>query len=175
LVFASASVHHLTLNELEVTDYRTFAKLSPPLRSEDDRRALIEALCDGTLDVIVSGHDPRPPEDKRLPFDEAAFGASALETLLPAALTLHHLGDAPLMDIIAAMTVRPADILKLPQGRLAKGAPADMVLLDLDAPFRFEAEKMLSKCKNSPYDARLMQGQVKRTIVGGETVFDVLA
>ena len=171
-VFASASVHHLTLNELEVTDYRTFAKLSPPLRSEDDRRALIEALCDGTLDVIVSGHDPRPPEDKRLPFDEAAFGASALETLLPAALSLHHHGDAPLMDILAAMTSRPADILHLPQGRLAKGAPADIVLLDLDAPFKFDAEAMQSKCKNSPYDERLFQGQVRRTIVGGETVFE---
>lgn len=171
-VVASISVHHLTLNELEVTDYRTFAKLSPPLRNEDDRRALIAALCDGALDVIVSGHDPRPPEDKRLPFDEAAFGASALETLLPAALSLHHQGDAPLMDILAAMTVRPADILRLPQGRLTKGAPADIVLLDLDAPFKFDAEKMLSKCKNSPYDGRLMQGVVRRTIVGGETVFE---
>ncbi len=171
-VVASVSVHHLTLNELEVTDYRTFAKLSPPLRSEDDRRALIEALCDGTLDVIVSGHDPRPPEDKRLPFDEAAFGASALETLLPAALSLHHQGDAPLMDVLAALTVRPADILRQPQGRLAKGAPADIVLLDLDAPFRFDAETMQSKCKNSPYDGRLMQGLVRRTIVGGETVFE---
>ena len=171
-LFASASVHHLTLNELEVTDYRTFAKLSPPLRSEDDRRALIGALVDGTLDVIVSGHDPRPPEDKRLPFDEAAFGASALETLLPAALTLHHNGDAPLLDLLAAMTSRPADILHLPQGRIAKGAPADMVLLDLDAPFKFNAEAMQSKCKNSPYDGRLMQGQVRRTIVGGETVFE---
>ena len=170
-VFASASVHHLTLNELEVTDYRTFAKLSPPLRSEADRRALVEALCDGTLDVIVSGHDPRPPEDKRLPFDEAAFGASALETLLPAALTLHHQGDAPLRDILAAMTSRPAEILRLPQGRLAKGAPADIVLVDLDAPFKFDAEAMQSKCKNSPYDGRLMQGLVRRTIVGGQTVF----
>ena len=174
-VVASVSVHHLTLNELEVTDYRTFAKLSPPLRSEDDRRALIEALCDGTLDVIVSGHDPRPPEDKRVPFDEAAFGASALEVLLPAALSLHHQGDAPLMDILAAMTSRPADILRLPQGRLAKGAPADIVLLDLDGPFQFDAERMQSKCKNSPYDGRLMQGLVRRTIVGGETVFETAA
>ncbi|MDX2238317.1 MAG: amidohydrolase family protein, partial [Hyphomonadaceae bacterium] len=106
-----------------------------------------------------------------LPFDEAAFGASALETLLPALLSLHHNDDVPLMDLIAAVTSRPADLLGLPQGRLAVGAPADMVLLDLDAPFKFDAEKMLSKCKNSPFDARLMQGRVLRTFVGGKTVY----
>lgn len=170
-VHASVSVHHLTLNELELNDYRTFAKFSPPLRSEDDRQALIAGVRDGLIDVIVSGHDPRPPEEKRLPYDEAAFGASALETLLPAALSLHHNDDVPLMDVIAAMTVRPADLLGLPQGRLARGAPADMALLDLDAPFKFDAEKMLSKCRNTPFDGRLMQGRVLRTIVGGETVF----
>jgi dihydroorotase len=171
--YASVSVHHLALNELELNDYRTFAKLSPPLRSEDDRQALVAGVRDGLIDVIVSGHDPRPPEEKRLPFDEAAFGASALETLLPAALTLHHAGDIPLIDLIAAMTVRPADLLGLEQGRLAKGAPADLTLLDLDAPFRFDAEKMLSKCRNTPFDGRLMQGRVLRTIVGGETVYAV--
>lgn len=170
-VFASVSVHHLTLNELEVSDYRTFCKLSPPLRSENDRRALVEALVDGTIDVIVSGHDPRPPEEKRLPFDEAAFGASALETLLPAALLLHHSGQAPLLRVLHAMTTRPAEILGLPQGRLAKGAPADVVLVDLGAPLRFEAEAMTSKCKNTPYDGALLQGRVRRTIVGGRTVF----
>lgn len=170
-VHASVGIHHLTLNELELNDYRTFAKFSPPLRSEDDRQALIAGLRDGVIDVVVSGHDPRPPEEKRLPFDEAAFGASALETLLPALLSLHHGDDVPLMDLIAAVTSRPADLLGLPQGRLAVGAPADMVLLDLDAPFKFDAEKMLSKCKNSPFDGRLMQGRVTRTIVGGATVF----
>ncbi|MBL8559863.1 MAG: dihydroorotase [Hyphomonadaceae bacterium] len=170
-VHASVSVHHLTLNELELNDYRTFAKFSPPLRSEDDRQALIAGLRAGLIDVVVSGHDPRPPEEKRLPFDEAAFGASALETLLPALLSLHHNDDVPLMDLIAAVTSRPADLLSLPQGRLSVGAPADMVLLDLDAPFKFDAEKMLSKCKNSPFDARLMQGRVLRTFVGGETVY----
>jgi dihydroorotase len=170
-VHASVGIHHLTLNELELNDYRTFAKFSPPLRSEDDRQALIAALRDGVIDVVVSGHDPRPPEEKRLPFDEAAFGASALETLLPALLSLHHSEDVPLMDLIAAVTSRPADILGLPQGRLAVGAPADIVLLDLDAPFKFDAERMLSKCKNSPFDGRLMQGRVLRTLVGGETVF----
>jgi len=170
-VHASVGIHHLTLNELELNDYRTFAKFSPPLRSEDDRQALIAGLRDGVIDVVVSGHDPRPPEEKRLPFDEAAFGASALETLLPALLSLHHNEDVALMDLIAAVTLRPADILGLPQGRLALGAPADLVLLDLDAPFKFDAEKMLSKCKNSPFDGRLMQGRVRGTIVGGATVF----
>lgn len=174
-VFASASIHHLTLNELEVADYRTFAKLSPPLRSESDRVALVGALADGLLDVIVSGHDPRPAEDKRLPFEEAAFGASALETLLPAALSLHHQGEAPLLQILAAMTARPAALLNLPTGRLAVGAPADIVLVDLDAPFRFAAEAMVSKCKNSPYDGAKMQGRVRRTIVGGETIFGASA
>jgi dihydroorotase len=170
-VFASVSIHHLTLNELEVNDYRTFAKLSPPLRSEEDRRALVDALVDGTIDVIVSGHDPRPPEEKRLPFDEAAFGASALETLLPAALLLHHSGQAPLLRVLGAMTARPAEILGLPQGRLAKGAPADVVLVDLGAPRRFDAETMISKCKNTPFDGALLQGAVRRTIVGGQMVF----
>ncbi|MDX2235535.1 MAG: dihydroorotase [Hyphomonadaceae bacterium] len=172
---ASVSVHHLTLNELEVTDYRTFAKLSPPLRSEDDRRALVAALADGAIDVIVSGHDPRPPEEKRLPFDEAAFGASALETLLPAALSLHHNGEADLMDVLAALTCRPAALLKLPHGRIAEGAPADLVLVDLDAPFQFAADTMKSKCRNTPYDGRLMQGRVQRTLVSGVTVFDAAA
>lgn len=171
-LFASVSVHHLTLNELELADYRTFAKLSPPLRSEDDRRALVAAVVEGVIDVIVSGHDPRPPEEKRLPFDEASFGASALETLLPAALSLHHNDEAPLIAVLAAMTCKPAALLNLPQGRIAEGAPADLVLVDLDAPLQFSAERMKSKCRNTPYDGRLMQGRVRRTFVGGETVFE---
>jgi dihydroorotase len=171
-VYASASIHHIALNELEIADYRTFAKIAPPLRSEDDRRALLDAVCTGLIDVVVSGHYPRPAEDKRLPFDEAAFGASALETLLPGLLACWRNDDAPLLELLAAATCRPADLLNLPQGRLAPGAPADLVLVDLDAPFRFDAEQMRSKCKNSPFDLRLMQGKVRRTFVGGETVFE---
>jgi dihydroorotase len=170
-ITVSASVHHLTLNELEVVGYRTFAKLRPPLRSEDDRSALVQALNDGLIDVIVSGHDPRPAEDKRLPFAEAAPGASALETLLPAALSLYHSGACDLMTVLAALTINPATLLGLPQGRLSRGAPADVVLLDLDKPFRFDANAMQSKCKNSPFDGKLLQGRVKRTIVGGETAY----
>lgn len=164
---ASVSVHHLALNEQDVADYRTFAKLSPPLRSEDDRAALCHAVGDGLIDVIVSGHDPRPAEEKRLPFDEAATGASALETLLPGALTLHHNGVVKLIDIVRALTLNPATLLGLPQGRLTKGAPADLILVDLDKPYRLDSELFLSKCKNSPFDEKLMQGAVLRTYVGG--------
>jgi dihydroorotase len=167
---ASVSVHHLVLNEQDVDGYRTFAKLSPPLRSEDDRVALCDALKDGLIDVIVSGHDPRPAEDKRLPFDEAAFGAAALETLLPGALTLHHNGLVPLIDLIAAMTLKPAELLGLPQGRLAKGAPADLILFDPDKPFKLDADKLRSKSRNSPFDGKVLQGVVTRTIVAGKTI-----
>jgi dihydroorotase len=159
------------LNENDVDGYRTFAKLSPPLRSEDDSVALAQAVSDGLIDVIVSGHDPRPAEDKRLPFEEAAFGAVGLETLLPGALTLHHKGDVALNTLIRAMTQRPAELLNLPQGRLAKGAPADIILIDLGAPFRLDSDKLRSKSNNSPFDEKLMQGAVKRTFIAGKTVF----
>jgi dihydroorotase len=169
--FASVNVHHLVLNENDVDGYRTFAKLSPPLRSEEDRVALAQAVSDGLIDVIVSGHDPRPAEDKRLPYEEAAFGAVGLETLLPGALTLHHKGDVALNTLFRAMTSRPAELLKLPQGRLAKNAPADIILIDLGAPFRLDSDKLRSKSKNSPFDEKLMQGAVKRTFIAGRTVF----
>jgi dihydroorotase len=170
-VHASVSVHHLVLNEYDVDGYRTFAKLSPPLRSEDDRRALCSAVAEGLIDVIVSGHDPRPAEDKRLPFEEAAFGAVGLETLLAGALSLHHKGEAPLNTVIAAMTVKPAEILNLPQGRLAKGAPADIIEVDIGAPFKLDSETLRSKSKNTPFDDKLLQGKVRRTFVSGRNVF----
>jgi dihydroorotase len=170
-IFASVSAHHLTLNENDIGDYRTFAKLDPPLRSEDDRKALVRGLSEGVIDVIVSAHDPQPAEEKRLPFDEAAFGAVGLETLLAVALKLHHDGEADLIDILAAMTVKPADLLGLPQGRLAPGAPADFALVDLDAPFKLDSETLFSKSKNSPFDERLLQGKIIETWVGGERVF----
>lgn len=169
--FASVNVHHLVLNENDVDGYRTFAKLSPPLRSEDDRVALVQAVSDGLIDVIVSGHDPRPAEDKRLPFEEAAFGAVGLETLLPGALTLHHKGDVALNTLFRAMTLRPAELLNLQQGRLTKDTPADVILIDLGAPFRLDSDKLRSKSNNSPFDEKLMQGAVKRTFISGKTVF----
>ncbi len=170
---ASVNVHHLVLNENDVDGYRTFAKLSPPLRSEGDRVALVEAVREGVIDVIVSGHDPRPAEDKRLPFAEAAFGAVGLETLLPGALSLYHKGDVALPALIRAMTMRPAEILNLPQGRLAKGAPADLILVDVGAPFKLDSDKLRSKSNNSPFDEKTLQGIVKRTFVGGRTIFPV--
>jgi dihydroorotase len=168
---ASVNMHHLVLNENDVDGYRTFAKLAPPLRNEDDRVALSEAVREGVIDVIVSGHDPSQAEDKRLPFEEAAFGAIGLETLLPGALTLHHKGDVPLNTLIRAMTQRPAEILGLPQGRLAKGAPADVILIDLGTPFRLDSDKLKSKSNNSPFDEKLLQGAVKRTFIGGKLVY----
>ncbi len=170
---ASVSVHHLVLNENDVDGYRTFAKLSPPLRAENDRVALVEAVRAGLIDVIVSGHDPRPAEDKRLPFEEAAFGAVGLETLLAGALSLAHKGEVPLTTIIRAMSLRPAEILNLPQGRLAKGAPADIILIDLGAPFQLDSDKLRSKSNNSPFDGKLLQGVVVRTFIGGKSVFPV--
>ncbi len=169
--FASVNVHHLVLNEHDVDGYRSFAKLSPPLRSEDDRAAIVHAVSDGLIDVIVSGHDPQQAEDKRLPFEEAAFGAVGLETLLPAALTLAHKGDAPLTKLVRAMTLNPAELLKLPQGRLTKGAPADIIVVDIGAPFRLDSDKLRSKSNNSPFDEKLLQGVVKRTFIAGKTVF----
>ncbi len=170
-VQASVSINHLTFNEIDIGDYRTFYKFAPPLRSEDDRQALIEALAEGLIDLVVSAHTPAPAEDKRLPFEEAAPGAVGLETLLPALLALHHDQRAPLIDLIAAVTCKPADLLGLPAGRIAKGAPADLVLCDLNTPVVIDAAKLLSKSKNSPFDGHRLQGQVLRTLVAGREVW----
>jgi dihydroorotase len=171
-VLATASINHLSFNELDIGDYRTFCKLTPPLRSEDDRQALIEAVASGLIDIVVSAHAPAPPEDKRLPYDEAAPGAIGLETLLPALLTLHHEGRAALIDLIRAVTENPAKALGLEAGRLAEGAPADLVLCDLDAPRLIDAEALISKSKNSAFDGRRLQGEVLMTIAGGRVVYE---
>jgi dihydroorotase len=170
-VFATASINHLTFNELDIGDYRTFYKLSPPLRGEDDRQALIEALAEGMIDVVVSAHDPAPPEDKRLPFDEAAPGAVGLETLLPALLTLAHEERAPLVDLIRSVTLKPAQLLGLDAGRLSPGSVADLVLCDIGAPVAIDADHLISKSKNSPFDGRRLQGKVLLTMVGGGVVY----
>ena len=170
-VTATTSINHLTFNELDIGDYRTFCKVDPPLRSEDDRQAVIEAVASGLISVIVSAHAPAPAEDKRLPYDEAAPGAVGLQTLLPALLTLHHEGRIPLIDLMRAVTSAPADLLGLPAGRLAKGAPADLVLCDINAPLLIDADKLVSKSKNSPFDGRRLQGKVLRTVVDGRTVY----
>jgi dihydroorotase len=169
-VFATASINHLSFNELDIGEYRTFAKVDPPLRAEDDRQALIDALATGLVDIVVSAHAPAPAEDKRLPFDEAAPGAVGLETLLAALLSLHHDGRMPLIDLIRAVTLAPAELIGLAAGRLAVGAPADLVLCDLGAPIIVDADKLLSKSKNSPFDGRRLQGRVLMTLVDGRVV-----
>ncbi|HEY3797757.1 MAG TPA: dihydroorotase [Caulobacteraceae bacterium] len=171
-ILATASINHLTFNELDIGDYRTFWKLEPPLRSEDDRQALIGALASGLVDIVVSAHAPAPAEDKRLPFEEAAPGSIGLETLLPAMLSLHHDGGAPLIDLIRAVTLAPANAIGLAAGRLAVGAPADLVLCDINAPRVIDAEKLTSKSKNSAFDGRRLQGLVRMTLVDGRVVHE---
>lgn len=169
-ISASVSINHLSFNELDIGDYRTFAKLNPPLRGEDDRQALIEALASGLIDIVVSSHSPAPAEDKRLPYDEAVPGAVGLETLLPALLSLYHDERIALVDLIRAVTLAPAELLGLRGGRIAPGAPADLVLCDIDAPIIIDAARLLSKSKNSPFDGRRLQGQVLMTVVDGRVV-----
>src|SRR6185295_18037469 len=151
-VTATTSINHLSFNEIDIGDYRTFCKLDPPLRSEDDRQAVIEAVASGLIQVVVSAHAPAPAEDKRLPYDEAAPGAVGLQTLLAALLAFHHEGRIPLIDLMRTVTSRPAELLGLAAGRLAKGAPADLVLCDLSAPIVVDLEALKSKSRNSPFD-----------------------
>jgi dihydroorotase len=171
-VIATASINHLSFNELDIGDYRTFCKLTPPLRGEQDRLALIDALARSEVDIVVSAHAPAPPEDKRLPFDEAAPGSIGLQTLLPALLSLHHEGRVPLMRLIEAVTLAPAKAIGLTAGRLAAGAPADLVLCDIDAPVLIDAAQLVSKSKNSAFDGRRLQGEVRMTFVDGRVVFE---
>jgi dihydroorotase len=170
-VTAGVSIHHLTLNELDVGDYRTFFKLTPPLRSEDDRLAMVDAVAAGLIDVIGSFHTPADEESKRLPFEEAASGAVGLETLLPAALRLVHGGHMDLPTLWRALSLNPARRLGLPQGRMTEGAPADLVLFDPAAPFVLDRFTLRSKSKNTPFDGARMEGKVLRTYVGGVEVF----
>ena len=170
-VTAGVNIHHLTLNELDVGDYRTFFKIKPPLRSEDDRRAMVEAVASGLIDCISSFHTPQDEESKRLPFEEAASGAVALETLLPAAMRLYHSGDLSLPKLFRALSLNPAKRLGLQSGRLEVGAPADLILFDPDAPFVLDRFALHSKSKNTPFDGQRMQGRVLATFVGGLCVF----
>ena len=170
-VVATTSINHLSFNEIDIGDYRTFCKLDPPLRSEDDRQAVIEAVASGLIDIVVSAHAPAPPEDKRLPYEEAAPGAVGLETLLPALLAFHHEERIPLIDLIRTVTSAPADLMGLDAGRLAKGAPADLVLCNPQTPVLIDADKLTSKSKNSPFDGRTLQGKVLMTVADGRVVY----
>ena len=170
-VSAGVSVHHLTLTEFDLGDYRTFFKLTPPLRSEQDRLAVVQAVAEGLIDIICSMHTPADEESKRLPFEEAASGAVALETLLPAALRLVHAGQLSLPQLFRALALGPARLLGLPQGRLAEGAPADLVLFDPDAPFVLDRFALQSKSRNTPFDGARMTGKVLASFVGGVQVY----
>ena len=170
-VTAGTSIHHLTLNEFDIADYRSFFKLNPPLRSENDRVAVIDAVNSGIIDVISSFHTPQDEESKRLPFETAAAGAVGLETLLPASLQLFHNQSVSLEKLIKTMTLNPANLLGLPSGRITSGAPADLIVFDADIPFILDRETLKSKSKNTPFDGQKLQGKVRRTIVAGKTVF----
>ena len=170
-----AAVHHFALNELEIGEYRTFAKTTPPLRSEADRKAVVAALRDGTIDAIVSDHSPQDQESKRLPFAAAEPGIVGLQTLLPLALELVHRGELGLLDLLAKLTVNPARLLGLELGALAAGRKADLVLFDPDLPWRLAERDLVSKSKNTPFDGRPVQGRVLRTVVAGALVYELAA
>ena len=167
-VTCGVSINHLTLNENDVGDYRTFLKLNPPLRSEQERRALVEGLASGAIDVIVSDHEGQDVETKRLPFAEAEPGAVGLETLLSAALRLVAAGDVSLAQVLRAMSTRQAEILRLETGRLAVGAPADLIRFDPDEPYVLDPARLRSRCRNTPFDGARLEGVVKLTLVAGE-------
>ncbi|WP_104665684.1 dihydroorotase [Ensifer adhaerens] len=169
-VTCGVSINNLALNENDIGEYRTFFKLSPPLRSEDDRVGMAEALADGTIDIIVSSHDPQDVDTKRLPFADAADGAIGLETLAAAALRLHHSGQVPLMRLIDAMSTRPATIFGLDAGTLKPGAKADIAVLDLDEPWVLYEEAIVSRSKNTPFENARFTGRVVQTYVAGKLV-----
>jgi dihydroorotase len=171
-VTASASVNHLTLNENDIGSYRTFFKMSPPLRAEADRAALVAALAEGLIDVVMSDHNPQDVEVKRLPFAEAEPGAIGLETMLSTGLRLVHNGDIGLPALLKATSTRPAELLDLPGGTLRPGAPADVIVIDVDAPWVLDPRELKSKCKNTPFADASLQGRVVRTIVAGRTVYE---
>jgi dihydroorotase len=169
-VTCGISINHLSLNENDIGEYRTFFKLYPPLRSEDDRMAMVDALAKGQIDIIVSSHDPQDVDTKRLPFGEAADGAIGLETMLSAALRLHHAGQVPLMRLIDAMSTRPAEIFGLPGGTLKPGAPGDIALIDLDEPWLVSRDSLLARSKNTPFEDARFSGRAVATYVAGQCV-----
>jgi dihydroorotase len=170
-ITCGVSAHHLLLNELDVGSYYTFRKVKPPLRSEADRTAMVEGVANGAIDVIVSSHEPQGADTKRQTFASAAFGAVGLETLLPAALGLYHDGDAGLSHVLAAVTATPARVMGLSAGTMAKGAPADLVLLDPDEPFVVDERALHSRARNTAFEGRKFQGRAQMTFVAGECVF----
>ncbi|MEG6509746.1 dihydroorotase [Methyloligella sp. 2.7D] len=170
-VTCGVSINHLSLNENDIGPYRTFFKMRPPLRTEDDRQAMAEGLASGDIDVVVSAHDPQDADVKRHPFPEAADGAIGLETMLPVALRLYHNGDIPLASLLRPLTSNPAGILGLESGKLAIGAPADLVIFDPAVPWVVDAETLHSKSKNTPFDEARLEGRPLLTLVAGRIVY----
>jgi dihydroorotase len=170
-VTAGVAIHNLALNENDIGEYRTFFRLAPPLRAEEDRLAMIEAVRDGVLDIVVSSHDPQDVDTKRLPFQDAAAGAIGLETLLAVALRLYHSGDLPLLRIVDALSTAPARLFGLEAGSLKPGAPADLALVDLDEPWVVQEAGIRSRSKNTCFEGARLQGRVLQTMVAGRTVF----
>lgn len=171
-VTAAVSINHITLNENDIGAYRTFFKLSPPLRSEDDRQAMVEAVASGLVDAVMSDHNPQDVEVKRLPFVEAADGAIGLETMLPAGLRLVHDGALTWLQLIRAMSTRPAELLGLSAGTLRPGAAADVIVIEPDELWVVDPADLKSRCKNTPFDEAKFEGRVTRTIVAGRTVYE---
>ena len=165
------SINNLSLNENDIGDFKTFLKLSPPLRTETDRNALVQGLNDETIDVIVSDHKPEDEENKRLTFAQAETGASGIETLLPLSLELYHNGSVELETIIKALTSKPAEILKINKGNLSIGNDADFCIVDINKPWVVKKEKLISKSKNTPIEDKKLQGKVINTFVNGEELF----
>ena len=165
------SINNLSLNENDIGDFKTFLKLSPPLRTEDDRNALVQGLVDETIDVIVSDHKPEDEENKRLTFAQAETGASGIETLLPLSLELYHNGSVNLETIIKALTSSPAKILKINKGNLSIGNDGDFCIVDINKPWVVRKEKLISKSKNTPIEDKKLQGKVMNTFVNGEELF----
>tara|TARA_B100000941_G_scaffold288004_1_gene264152 strand:+ start:44 stop:1336 length:1293 start_codon:yes stop_codon:yes gene_type:complete len=167
------SINNLSLNENDIGDFKTFMKISPPLRKEEDRKALIKGVKDGLIDVIVSDHKPEDEESKRLPFAQAAVGSIGIETLLSLALELYHNGSLSLKKIIETITYNPAKILKVNKGTLKKGSDADLCIFDLDQPWKVDVSKLKSKSKNAAIENRKLQGKVLMTYLNGESVFNL--
>jgi len=172
-VSCDTTPHYFTLNEEAVRGYRTFAKVSPPLRSEADRQAIVEGISSGVIDAIVSDHSPRDQDSKRLPFNQASFGVVGLETLLPVTLEKVYENSISLLDALAPLTCNPAKLLGLKEGRLQKKYPANFVLFDLDSPFEINGDTFRSKCKNSPFNGKKVNASVLKTVRGGNIVFDI--
>ena len=170
---AGVSINNLSLNENDIGDFKTFMKISPPLRTEEDRKALIQGIKDNLIDVIVSDHKPEDEESKRLPFAQAAEGSIGIETLLSLALELYHNGSLPLKKIIETITCNPAKILKINKGTLKKGSDADLCIFDLEQPWKVDVSKLKSKSKNAAIENRKLQGKVIMTYLKGESVFDI--